>query len=191
MDDFTTDNYAISVCKTCSHDNNTNCINIKHRMLCSHMILSHIPMIIPCIWWIFGYNTGTHMSHCVDKIMAVVLTSSILISSVYHYYYECVLHTIEANVLILNTLMLNIYMYYRGVHYAYIAAGGVILYGLHRTIHSIERNDKLSYERNHPFCHYIAGVYVTACVYLIQQTYIADTCSNIDPISNVIVAPEL
>ena len=36
-----------------------------------------------------------------------------------------------------------------------------------------------------------AGVYVTACVYLIQQTYIADACSNIDPISNVIVAPEL
>lgn len=145
------------------------CIN--HRHITSQMIVSHVPIIIPCIWWILGSNEGSHTDHCVDKIMAVVLTISVLVSSIYHYYYECVLHSIEAMVLIINTIMLNAYMYYRGVQIIYIAGGIGILYILQRTIDSVDVNARDIYEVYHPLCHYIAGAYVTYCVYLIQETF--------------------
>lgn len=148
---------------------------IKHRDIRCQMIVSHVPMIIPCIWWIFGSNEGSHRDHCVDKIMAVVLTISVLVSSIYHYYYECVLQSIEARVLIINTIMLNVYMYYRGVQIINIACGIVILYILQRTIESVDVNAREIYEAYHPVCHYIAGAYVTYCVYLIQETY-GDNC---------------
>lgn len=167
-----------SCCSDTSNDK-TNKDIIKHRDLFSHMVLSHIPIIIPCIWWVFGYNSGTYASHCVDKLMAIILTSSILISSVYHYYYECVLHSIETNALILNTVLLNFYMYYRGVHIMYIASGFGILYGLHLAIHTVESNGVIIYEKYHPFCHYIAGIYVMFCVYLIQQTFGEETIGNV------------
>lgn len=159
----------------------TNCVicpsddkqEIKHRELTSHMILSHIPILLPCIWWIFGYNIGTHVSHSIDKVMAAVLTSSILISSIYHYYYECVLCSIETRALQLNTAVLNLYMWYRGVPYIYIFAGWGMLIILSLLIDRFDKSDKLTYERNHPYCHYLAGIYVTYCVYLIQHTYVA------------------
>jgi len=154
-----------------SEHNETHEKCIKHRHMTSEMIVSHIPIIIPCIWWIFGSNEGSHTDHCVDKIMAVVLTISVLVSTIYHYYYECVLHSIEAAVLIINTVVLNTYMYYRGVHLIYIAAGIGILYILQRTIDSVDVKERDTYEVYHPLCHYIAGAYVTYCVYLIQETF--------------------
>jgi hypothetical protein len=102
------------------------------------------------------------------------LTTSVLVSTIYHYYYECVLHSIEATVLIINTMMLNAYMYYRGVHVLYIGTGVGILYILQRTIDSVDVKERETYEVYHPRCHYIAGAYVTYCVYLIQETYRVD-----------------
>lgn len=149
----------------CSHE-------IKHREITSHMITSHIPILLPCLWWIFGYNSGTYVSHCIDKIMAAVLTSSILISAIYHYYYECVLCRIETSVLQLNTAILNVYMCYRGVQFRYILMGGGVLIILHSQIERLSNGDKETYERNHPYCHYIAGAYVMYCVYMIHHTYV-------------------
>jgi len=167
----------------CDEKRIKNCYNpnksiISHRYLFSHMILSHIAILAPCIWWIFGYNSGTHISHCVDKLMAVTLTASVMITTTYHYYYECIFHSIEANALIINTLVLNMYMYYRGVHYAYIIFGGGILYILQVTIQKVEKDKCLeTYEKYHPYIHYIAGIYVMYCVCLIQRTFIEeDSC---------------
>ena len=156
---------------------NTTTSNITHRELLSHMVLSHVVIIIPCIWWIFGHNNGTYTSHCIDKIMAVTLTSSVMITTTYHYYYECIFHTIEANTLIINTILLNIYMVYCGVHYLYIIIGFGILYMLQLLIDTVEKNKCIiNYELYHPYCHYIAGFYVMFCVYLIQQTFTEDSC---------------
>jgi hypothetical protein len=150
---------------------------VPHRNLFSHMVLSHIAIVVPCIWWLFGYNSGTYISHCVDKIMAVILTFSVIITTSYHYYNECIFHTIETNALIINTVCLNIYMYYRGVHYVYIILGFGILYILQVTIEKVEKEKCINiYEHYHPYCHYIAGFYVMYCVYLIQNTFIEDTC---------------
>jgi len=115
--------------------------------------------------------------HCVDKIIAVILTASVIITTSYHYYNECIFHTIETNALIINTACLNIYMYYRGVHYVYIILGFGILYVLQVTIEKVEKEKCIhTYEHYHPYCHYIAGFYVMYCVYLIQNTFIEDTC---------------
>jgi len=149
---------------------------VTHRELFSHMIFSHIAIIIPCIWWVFGYNSGTYTSHCVDKLMAITLTSSVMITTTYHYYNECIFHSIEANALIINTLLLNIYMYYRGVHYLYFIFGFGILYILQVTIQKVEKEIcPIKYEQYHPYCHYIAGFYVMYCVYLIQSTFTDDS----------------
>ena len=37
---------------------------VPHRNLFSHMVLSHIAIVVPCIWWLFGYNSGTYISLC-------------------------------------------------------------------------------------------------------------------------------
>lgn len=142
------------------------------RNITSHMIVSHIAIIAPCIWWIFGYNSGTYTSHCIDKSMAVILTASIMITTTYHYYYECVFHSIEAEAMTVNTLMLNIYMFYRGVQYIYIIIGGGILYVLSVSVDFIgKKNGIENYEKYHPYIHYIGGLYVMYCVYLIQGTF--------------------
>ncbi len=179
MTNITTDMNNITT-ETCCNDK-PNKSSIPHRELSSHMIFSHIAIMIPCIWWIFGYNSGTHISHCIDKLMAVTLTASVIITITYHYYYECVFHTIEANALIINTLLLNMYMCYRGVQYVYIIFGLGILYILQVTIQKVEKDKCLaSYEQYHPYIHYIAGIYVMYCVYLIQSTFIDDdSCDNI------------
>lgn len=150
------------------------------RNISSHMVVSHIAIIIPCIWWLFGYNSGTYTSHCIDKLMAVTLTASIMITTTYHYYYECVFHSIEAKSLIINTIVLNIYMFYRGVQYIYIIFGFGILYMLQVTIQNVEKEICIiKYEQYHPYCHYIAGLYVMYCVYLIQSTFTEDISSII------------
>jgi hypothetical protein len=164
--------------------------NIQHRGIFSHMVVSHIAIIIPCIWWIFGSNSGTYASHCIDKIMAIILTMSVMITMTYHYYYECVFHSIEANALIINTLALNMYMLYRGVHYLYILYGVGILYILQLLINRVEKEKCIvNYELYHPFCHYLVGVYVTYCVYLIQFTFTnQDICpTDVNSIDNVLI----
>jgi hypothetical protein len=166
-----------SLTEKCCNDEPNKSI-ITHRELFSHMVLSHIAIVIPCIWWLFGHNSGTYISHCVDKIMAVILTFPVIITTTYHYYNECVFHSIEANTLILNTLLLNVYMYYRGVPYLYIFIGFGILYVLQVTIQKVEKDKcRIKYEQYHPYIHYIAGFYVMYCVYLIQHTFTEDACT--------------
>jgi len=85
------------------------------------------------------------------------------------------LYSIEAIAFIINTLVLNMYMYYRGVYYAYIIFGGGILYILQVTIQKVEKDKCLeTYEKYHPYIHYIAGIYIMYCVCLIQRTFIEE-----------------
>jgi len=159
-----------------------------HRHTLSHMMLSHIPLILPCIWWIFGENCGSHISHNIDKCMSVVLTISIILSMIYHYYYECVLCNVEYYANIINTVMLNVYMVYRGVDYVYIGIGFGLLYILQKVLlisgkHSCADGsiiqDRIDYYNNyHPYCHYIGGIYVTYCVYLLQYTFNSEVANN-------------
>ena len=144
----------------------------KHRHITSHMLLSHFFILIPCIWWIFGYNKGDYLSHCIDKLMAVVLTSAIIISSIYHYYYEAVLCNFEYNTMIFGIIILNFYMIYRGVDYMYILFGLFILLILRYMVNTISECSNNIYELYHPYCHYVAGLYVAYCVYFIEKTFI-------------------
>ena len=36
----------------CTHE------TLDHRNICCHMMLSHVSLLIPCFWWIFGYPWG-------------------------------------------------------------------------------------------------------------------------------------
>lgn len=147
-------------------------IEANHRDISSHMITSHLVILLPCLWWLFGYNKGDYVSHCIDKIMAAVLTSAIIISSIYHYYYECVLCNFEYRSMIVNIILLNLYMIYRGVKYIFIILGFIILYLLNLSINAIHiTQDDDIYEYYHPFCHYIAGIYVLYCVYFIERSF--------------------
>tara|TARA_B100000886_G_scaffold197316_1_gene136012 strand:+ start:10725 stop:11216 length:492 start_codon:yes stop_codon:yes gene_type:complete len=162
----------MTVFEDCNQCNHQNRIEHKHRDFTSHMMLSHFFILLPSLWWLFGYNKGNYVSHCVDKIMAIVLASSIIISSIYHYYYECVLCNFEYRTMLFNTLLLNIYMVYRGVKYFYIFLGFFILLFLKLMVDVIYYNNETDfYESYHPYCHYVAGIYVAYCVYFIEKTF--------------------
>ena len=125
-------------CKSCQlhHDHHDE---YEHRNIFSHMMTSHIFLIIPSLWWLFGYNNGTFWSHVFDKTMAFVLTLSIVMSMIYHYYYECVLCDVEYNANIFGIIMLNLYMIYRGVSYIYILLGFIILLLLQYSVISFRK----------------------------------------------------
>lgn len=143
------------------------------RPLFSHMILSHLFIVFPALWWIFGPNAGSFESHVVDKLLSVTLTIAILISLIYHYYYECVLCNVEEPIMQVGLIVLNIYMLYRGVPYVYIAAGLIFLIILQImvTAFTYTNNPDEIYELYHPFCHYMAGIYIAYCVYFIRKTF--------------------
>ena len=156
-------------CKACKIDKNGA---IKYRSIFSHMILSHIAIIIPCIWWLLGPNKGDYYSVAIDKFMAITLTIIISFSVIYHYYYECVICNLEEIAAIIGIIILNLYMIYRGVLYLYIGLGFIIVLLLKILINyvSIGKNINL-YEDYHAYCHYIAGIYVAYCVYFIRETF--------------------
>lgn len=151
----------------CTHE------TLDHRNICCHMMLSHVSLLIPCFWWIFGYNHGTHISHIFDKFLAIALASALIFTTTYHYYYECVFYYLEEQVMIFAIVFLNIYMVYRGVPYKYIGFGFLIILVLRACILKAgkETMDNENYEIYHPFCHYIGGIYVLYCVYFIQETF--------------------
>lgn len=142
-----------------------------HRHLLSHMMNSHIFLLAPSVYWLFGSNEGPFIAHIVDKLMASTMTLSILMSMVYHYYYECVLCDAEYYSSIFGAFMLNVYMFYRQVHYTYILLGFIILLGLEYSIQCFRRKNIKIFEKYHPYCHYIGGFYVAYCVYHIETTY--------------------
>ena len=152
---------------------------IKHRHLNSHMIWSHIFIIAPCLWWIFGYNYGNLWSHIFDKIMAIILTLCITLSVIYHYYYEAVLCHIEEYTNVFGVIFLNIYMYYRGVPKKILAIGFIVLAILEYWVYSNAKYyDLENYEKNHAYAHYIGGLYVFFCVYFIEQSFIKQKLQN-------------
>lgn len=143
----------------------------KHRELTSHMIWSHIFLIAASLWWLFGKNDGPFLSHCFDKFMAIILTIAILMSLIFHYYYEKVLTNIERPAQILGVIVLNLYLIYRGVPYYFILFGLVILIFLDYIVKIYSYEDNEVFEKYHPYCHYIAGFYVFYCVFFIQRSF--------------------
>jgi len=141
----------------------------EHREMTSHMIVSHVFILIPCLWWLFGPTEKIHLSIVLDKIMACVLTLSIAMSFTYHYYYEHVLCCIETNVNFISIIILNLYMYFRNVSLFHIAFGITFLYFL-QMILEISREEGM-FEPLHPFVHYVAGFYIFYCVYYLRKTY--------------------
>lgn len=143
----------------------------KHRELTSHMIWSHILLIFASLWWVFGKNNGPFLSHCFDKFMAIILTISILMSLIFHYYYEKVLTNMERPAQILGIIVLNLYLIYRGVSYYIILFGIAILLFLEYTVTKYTYEEDKTFEKYHPYCHYISGFYVFYCVYFIQRSF--------------------
>ena len=56
----------------------------------------------------------------------------------------------------------------KGVSWLAIAAGWPVL-GLLRWVLATSRSSRDVYERRHPLCHHIAGVYIAYCVALIRM----------------------
>ncbi len=149
------------------------CKENHHRDFFSHMVFfSHLPIIIPCIIWIFGKNSGPYWSHVADKLIACIITMTLMLSMMYHYYYECVLCIFEERANIVGIILLNVYLYYRGVPIKYILIGFLFLLALQGSLMACRlHNDRAIFEKYHPYCHYVAGAYVFYCVYHIQQSF--------------------
>ena len=181
----------IEECKTmCSNwliDNNisaneskSNTNKIPHRSHLSNMMFSHIFMIMPCIWWIRIDRPHTDSDILYSKLMSMVMTSALIASYLCHYYNECILCNAETEYNKFAILCLNIYMYLRNVSIFYILPGGGILYGLHKSQDYSNSQNKDFYELYHPFCHYIAGLYIYYCVWNLEnaQPKLCDTINN-------------
>ena len=180
-EDETEDNKCdniIEECKTMCNNSNTNKITCRSHF--SNMMFSHICMIIPCIWWIRIDNPETMNAVLYSKLMSMVMIVAIIASYIYHYYNECVLCSAETTYNKFAILCLNIYMYLRNVSIFYIVPGFTLLYALHRSLEYSNSQNKDFYELCHPFCHYIAGVYIYYCVWNLNnaQQKICDTTPN-------------
>lgn len=130
---------------------------MKHRKLSSNMVASHIAIIIPCLVWSINHK---HRKY--DKIMAIFMAISVISSIIYHYYYESAMVYAETYFEYIGTIILNLYMYYNGVHTTDILFGLIFLLVLNTQLNSC---NSLNYEVEHPICHYIAGMYVSYCTY--------------------------
>ena len=158
-----------------------NNYNIKLRNLTDKMITSHIPMIIPCILWTYTEFNDTYHEQLIDRFMAIILTTTLIFSISYHLYYEQILCLFESRFNIFSILFLNIYMIFKKIHIYYIICSLPIL-GLLQYMLVISRCfDRNHYEKNHYKCHYIAGLYITYCMYLIRYR---ETFSNLNYILN-------
>ena len=163
------------------HMNNSNANKITCRNHFSNMMLSHMLMVLPCIWWICIDNPETMKEVLYSKLMSMIMIVAIVASYLYHYYNECVLCSAETEYNKFAILCLNIYMYLRNVSIFYILPGFIILYGLHKSLeYCNSQNNKDIYELYHPFCHYIAGLYIYYCVWNLNnaQQKICDTTPN-------------
>ena len=158
----------------------TSINKITHRSHFSNMMFSHICMIIPCIWWIRIDNPETMNAVLYSKLMSMVMIVAIIASYTYHYYNECVLCSAETEYNKFAILCLNIYMYLRNVSIFYIVPGFTILYALHRSLEYSNSQNKDFYEIYHPFCHYIAGLYIYYCVWNLEhaQQNVCDITTN-------------
>ena len=143
----------------------------------SNMMFSHIFMIMPCIWWMRIDRPDTDNDIFYSKLMSIIMTATIGCSYLYHYYNECVLCSAETTYMTIATVCLNIYMYLRNVSVFYILPGGAILFTLNKSTNYCNNQNKDFYELYHPFCHYIAGLYIYYCVWNLQhaQQNICDT----------------
>ena len=146
----------------------------KHRNVFSHMIMSHVFMILPCIYWVFYNFASSNAEQILDKWMSIIMTSSILLSIIYHYYYERVLCNVECSWSIFAVLFLNVYMFMKNVDIYTIASGVIILFALQKYLDFCQSGDNDFYEINHPRCHYIGGLYVMFCVYNLQRVSITE-----------------
>ena len=164
------------------------CTHHKRRNFFSHMVFfSHLPLILACVWWVLGKNEGPFLSHVVDKGIAILLTVSVGLSLLYHYYYECIVCTFEEQANIFGVIMLNIYLWFRGVSYKYIGLGFIILAALQASLEFCRLgNSREKFEIYHPYCHYVAAVYVFYCVYLIQLSFKTTAPSFIPSLSSFI-----
>lgn len=158
----------------------TSINKITHRSHFSNMMFSHICMIIPCIWWIRIDNPTTMNAVLYSKLMSMVMIVAIIASYIYHYYNECVLCSAETTYNKFAILCLNIYMYLRNVSIFYIVPGFTLLYALHKSLEYSNSQNKDFYELYHPFCHYIAGLYIYYCVWNLEnaQPKLCDTPPN-------------
>ena len=139
---------------------------LSTRTISDHMIYSHIWMILPCIWWMVSSTTITSNTVIFDRVMTVVLSISIIMSVIYHMYYEQILQNSETIFNVFGVIVLNIYMFYKNVPFAYILSGLGIVTLLLISLHCSHEDDvEDHYQTNHPYCHYIAGTYIFYCVY--------------------------
>ena len=108
------------------------------------------------------------------------MTATIGCSYLYHYYDECILCNTETTYMTIATVCLNIYMYLRNVSIFYILPGGGMLYALNKSLDYCNSQNKDFYELYHPFCHYIAGLYIYYCVWNLEyaQPKLCDTTNN-------------
>ena len=143
----------------------------------SNMMFSHIFMIMPCIWWMCIDVPDTDNTVFYSKLMSIIMTAAIICSYLYHYYYECILCNAEQTYMKFAIISLNIYMYLRNVSVFYILPGGVLLFVLKQSLIYCNCKTVEFYELYHPFCHYIAGLYIYYCVCNMQhaQQNICDT----------------
>jgi len=184
----------IEECKTMCNNSNANKLTCRSHF--SNMMFSHICMVIPCIWWIRIDNPETMNAVLYSKLMSMVMIVAIIASYIYHYYNECVLCSAETEYNKFAILCLNIYMYLRNVSIFYIVPGFTILYGLHKSLEYSNSQNKDFYELYHPFCHYIAGLYIYYCVWNLnnaQQKICDATPNNImyNDISSGVNYPEM
>ena len=104
-----------------------------------------------------------------SKTARVVI--GILMSLIFHYYYEKVLTNMERPAQILGVIVLNLYLIYRGVPYYIILFGITMLLFLDYMVKKFTYEKKEWFEKYHPYCHYIAGFYVFYCVFFIQRSF--------------------
>jgi hypothetical protein len=146
----------------------------------SNMMFSHISMIIPCIWWICIDFPKTDNDILYSKLMSIIMTAAVIFSYLYHYYYECILCNAENTYMLFAISCLNIYMYLRNVSIFYILVGSLLLITLDKYLKYCNSRTVDFYETFHPFCHYIAGLYIYYCVWNLQnaQQNICNTAST-------------
>ena len=115
-----------------------------------------------------------------SKLMTMIMVTAINASYLYHYYNECIWCNAETEYNKFAIVCLNIYMYLRNVSVFYILPGGVLLFALHKSLDYSNSQNKEFYEFYHPFCHYIAGLYIYYCVWNLEhaQQNLCDITTN-------------